>query len=84
MVHLIIATGIQVLDGKVKAVKEFHLPENVKQLRSFLGLTNYYRRFIQGYSTIVAPLTKLTHKNTEFIWSTTCDKSFNELKTEIN
>jgi hypothetical protein len=53
---------------------------NVKDMQSFLGFANFYRCFIRGYSTIVAPLTRLTRKNTTFVWDTACTNSFAALK----
>ena len=53
------------------------------EIRSFLGLAGYYRRFIEGFSTITSPLTKLTHKEVRFVWSEECDASFRELKERL-
>ena len=49
-------------------------------MRSFLGLSNYFCRFIQGYSTLVAPLTHLTRKDVKYIWTKQCQKSFEGVK----
>ena len=72
--------GITADPSKVKSVKEFPIPENVKQLRSFLGLASYYRRFIPGFSKIAAPLFNLTHKDTKFLWDSQCQGTFDHLK----
>jgi len=48
-----------------------------------LGLAGYYRRFIEGFSTIASPLTKLTHKEVRFVWSEECEASFRELKERL-
>ena len=53
------------------------------EVRSFLGLAGYYRRFVEGFSKIAAPLTKLTHKNTKYVWTDECEQSFQELKTHL-
>jgi hypothetical protein len=60
--HVISAEGIFVDPRKVEAVLKWERPTNVTEIRSFLGLAGYYRRFIEGFSTIALPLTKLTRK----------------------
>lgn len=67
---------------KVQSVKEWPTPKNVKQLRGFLGLTGYYRRFIKNYASIASPLTDLLRKEA-FIWSETADSAFTKLKEAI-
>ena len=54
--------------GKIKAVAEFPLPKGVRNIREFLGLTGYYRRFIQDYAKIAKPLHELLNKDKEFNW----------------
>ncbi|MGV7988939.1 ribonuclease H family protein, partial [Mycobacterium kansasii] len=56
---------------------------NASEIRSFLGLAGYYRRFIEGFSRIAAPLTRLTRKGVEFVWSDACEKAFMELKDRL-
>ena len=56
---------------------------NVSEVRSFLGLAGYYRRFVEGFSRIPIPLTQLTHKNAKFVWTEECEKSFQELKQRL-
>lgn len=53
------------------------------EIRSFLGLGGYYRRFVQGFSSIVAPLTKLTRKGVPFVWTDQCETSFRELNKRL-
>ena len=65
---------------KVKAVKEFPRPVILKDLRSFLGLTSYYRRFVKDYAKISHPLYKLLAHNMAFIWDDACQESFDRLK----
>ena len=55
-------------------------PANVTKIRCFLGLVRYYRKFFEGFSKLVAPLTKLTRKEEKSVWSEACQQSFNELK----
>jgi hypothetical protein len=55
----------------------------VTEIRSFLGLAGYYRRFIEGFSTIASPMTRLTRKEVKFEWSKECETSFQELKSRL-
>ena len=68
--------------AKTEAVKSFPLPHTKKQVRAFLGLTGYYRRFIPNYSSVAVPLTDLTKKDapSKVIWSEKCDHAFRQLK----
>lgn len=75
--------GITADPSKVESVKEFPIRGNVKQLRSFLGLASYYRRFIPSFSRIAAPLFNLTHKDTEFMWDSQCQDTFDHLKNSL-
>lgn len=67
--HIVSAEGISVDPRKVKVVQDWPVPTNVEQLHRFLGLANYFRRFIHAYSTIARPLHDLTHKKTEWQWT---------------
>jgi hypothetical protein len=67
----------------VEAVLKWERPTNVTEIQSFLGLVGYYRRFIEGFSTITSPLTKLTRKEVRFLWSEECEASFRELKERL-
>ena len=77
--HVVSAKGVMVDPTKTKVVAAWEPPKNVKEVRSFLGLVGYYRRF-EGFSSIAQPLTNLLHKTTKFEWSTACQRSFDELK----
>ena len=68
--------------AKIEAVKSFPVPRTKKQVRVFLGLTGYYRRFIPNYSSVAVPLSDLTKKNapSQVIWTEKCDLSFKQLK----
>ncbi|RVX07598.1 Retrovirus-related Pol polyprotein from transposon 17.6 [Vitis vinifera] len=70
-------------DSKVKAIQEWDPPTKVPQLRSFLGLVNYYRRFIKGYSGRAAPLTDLLKKNKAWEWDERCQQAFEDLKKAV-
>jgi len=76
-------TGIHMAKDKVKCIEEWKQPTNRTQLQSFLGFTNFYRRFINNYSKIARPLTNLTKKNTPFEWNQEATQAFNVLKTSI-
>lgn len=75
--------GISPDPAKVKAVVEFSHPQIVKDLRSFLGMTNYCSRFIEGYAEICRPLRELTHKDKPWKWTQTCEKAFVTLKDKL-
>ena len=59
------------------------LPKSVFEIRSFLGLVGYYRRFIEDFSRLAAPMTRLTRKEIEFEWNDLCEKAFQELKMRL-
>lgn len=81
--HIISKDGIEVNPEKIAVVKSFPIPKNQKQVRSFLGLCNYYRRFILGYSKITHPLNQLLHKNKPFKWTSECTTAFEKLKNAL-
>ena len=81
--HIVSRDGISVCPDKVTAVKEFPVPISMKELRSFLGLANYYRRFIKDYSKITCVLTRLLQKNVEYKWTAECQSAFDELKERL-
>nr|KYP76432.1 Retrovirus-related Pol polyprotein from transposon 17.6 [Cajanus cajan] len=64
-------------------VKESDIPKTAFRTRSFVGLAGYYRRFIEGFSRIVMPLTQLTRKDQPFVWTDACEQSFQELKRRL-
>ena len=81
--HVVSEDGIQVDPEKVEAVKEMQEPKTVKQVRRFIGMSSYYRRFVPNFSTIAAPLTELTRKNTKFVWTQKHQEAFEKLKTSL-
>ena len=78
--HIISEEGIQVDPKKVEVIIEWKPLRNVIEVRSFLGLTGYYRRFVKGFSMTAAPMTRLLQKNVKFEWSEKCQASFEKLK----
>lgn len=78
--HVISDQGIQTDPKKVEAVAQYPTLRDIKSLRSFMGLTSYYRRFMEGFSRIANLLYALTKKNVEFVWIEECDQAFNRLK----
>ncbi|XP_015970081.1 uncharacterized mitochondrial protein AtMg00860-like [Arachis duranensis] len=81
--HVVSQQGIVVDPAKVKAVMNWERPASVMKIRSFLGLVGYYRRFIKGFSQLALPLTKLTRKDTQFVWTPECEESFQVLKQRL-
>ena len=82
--HKISEGLIKMDENKVRAIREWSEPSKLKELRSFLGLANYYRRFIKGYSKMVAPLTDLLKKDQVWQWNLECQAAFDELKGAIS
>ncbi|KAG8472933.1 hypothetical protein CXB51_035052 [Gossypium anomalum] len=81
--HVVFASGIRVDPSKISAVLNWKPPRSLTEVRSFLGLTGYYRRFVKGFSMIATPITKLLQKDVKFEWSEKCQKSFDQLKTYL-
>jgi hypothetical protein len=81
--HIISNGGISVDPAKVKEIVEWSIPSTVTEIRSFLGLAGYYRRFIKGFSKIAKPITSLLEKEREFKWDGKCQDSFNQLKLRL-
>ena len=78
--HVVSASGVSVDPEKVEAVMSWERPKSVFKIRSFLGLAGYYRRFIEDFSRLVAPMTRLTRKEVKYEWNELCEKAFQELK----
>jgi hypothetical protein len=78
--HVISSEGIAVDPSKVCDVLDWEPPKSVHQVRSFLGLTGYYRRFIPNFSKISKSITELLKKGTKYVWSKECDEAFQTLK----
>ena len=79
--HVISKEGISVNPNKIKDFIDWPVPKDVIDVRSFMGITGYYRKFIEGFSRIASPVTSLQKKGKKFIWDEKCEDSFNKLKT---
>ncbi|CAH9147980.1 unnamed protein product [Cuscuta epithymum] len=81
--HVVSGSGIAVDNKKTEAITEWERPKNVKEIRSFLGLAGYYRKFVEKFFVLASPLTKLTRKGAKFVWDDKCEKGFIELKKRL-
>ena len=81
--HVVSGEGIFVDPRKIKAIIGWEQPKNITEIRSFLGLVGYYRRFVENFSLIAAPLTRLTKKGVKFDWDDKCEQCFQELKNRL-
>lgn len=80
MGHIITPEGVKTDPSNVQAVKNFPAPKNVKGVRSFLGLANYYRKFIPNFAQLARPINNLTKKDKPFVWDVFCDEAFEKIK----
>ena len=81
--HIVSADGVSTDPEKVKAVRDWGIPKDLTDVRSFLGLCSYYRRFIPQFSAIAKPLTRLTEKGQEFRWGPEQEEAWSELKQRL-
>ena len=81
--HVILVEGVSVDPQKIEAIVNWKQPMNVSEVRSFLGLAGYYRKFVKGFSKIETLLTNLLKKDQKFEWSDTCQHSFEELRQRL-
>jgi hypothetical protein len=81
--HIVSMGGISVYPSKVQDVLSWNAPTSVGDIRNFLGLVGYYRRFIEGFSKISKPMTELLEKDKKFKWTPACEASFQELKKQL-
>ncbi|KAJ4974023.1 hypothetical protein NE237_007197 [Protea cynaroides] len=81
--HVVSEDSIKVDPSKIAAIVGWEAPKSVAEIRSFLGLAGYYRRFVEDYSRIAVPLTRLNKKGEKFIWIDECEKCFQTLKSRL-
>ena len=84
MGHKISKNGLSIDEEKVKAIREYPVPQNVSDLRSFLGLINFVSKFVPNCVEILHPLNNLLKKNVPFIWSEAQKNAFDKIKTKIS
>ena len=81
--HIVSAAGVKVAVDKVDGVVSWPTPTCVLEVQGFLGLANFYRRFVKGFAAITKPLTNLTKKAIEFKWEATEEAAFEALKKAL-
>ena len=81
--HLVSGEGIEPLAEKLESMKDMPSPTNPREVKQFLGLVGYYRKFIARFADIARPLTSLTRKDVEFVWTTQCQEAFQWLKEAL-
>ena len=81
--HLISPEGISPLPNKLDSIRHMPVPNSAKEIKQFLGLTGYYRKFVPRFADISRPLTTLTKKDAKFMWTSACQKSFELLKEAL-
>ena len=74
--HMVSASGVSVEPRKVEAMMSWERPKSIFEIHSVLGLTRYYRRFIEDFSQLAAPMTRLTRKEVKFVWDDSCERAF--------
>jgi hypothetical protein len=79
--HIISKEGIVVNPTKIKSIEEWPTPINVIEVRSFMGIEGYYKRFIKGFSHIMHPITSMQKKGARFEWTLDCARCFQHLKS---
>ena len=83
LVHVMSTSRVSVHPKKVEKVMRWEKPKSVFKTRNFLGLAGYYRRFIEDFSRLAAPMIRLTRKEVKFEWNHLCEKVFQELKRRL-
>ena len=83
MAHVVSTSGVLVDSKKVEAVMSSERSKSIFEICSFLGLTGYYKRFIEDFSQLAVPMTKLTQKEVKFEWNDLCERAFQGLKRRL-
>ena len=81
--HLVSADGVNPIPDKIQALKDWPTPYCIRDVRAFFGLASYYRRFVKGFATIAEHLTRLTRKQTRFVWTSEAQEAFDKLKQAL-
>ncbi|MHB1799638.1 MAG: reverse transcriptase family protein [Vulcanimicrobiaceae bacterium] len=81
--YVVSRDGVEPDDQKIVAIKNYPIPKKCKDVRAFVGLCNYYRRFVKNFALIATPLYELTPKNANFKWTESCQQAFEELKQRL-
>ena len=81
--HVVSTSGVSVDPGKVEVVMSWERPKSIFEIRSFLGLAGYYRRFMEDFSQLAAPMMRLTRKEVKFVWDDSCERALQELKRRL-
>ncbi|GJZ82016.1 putative reverse transcriptase domain-containing protein [Tanacetum coccineum] len=81
--HMIDSQGFHVDPAKIKSIKDWASPKTPTEIHQFLGLAGYYRRFIEGFSKIAKPMTKITQKKVKFVWGDKQEAAFQLLKQKL-
>lgn len=81
--HIISTRGVEADPAKVEAVRQWPAPKSQTEVKSFVGLASYYRRFVKGFAEIARPLHQLTEKGRRFKWTEECQSAFEQLKLSL-
>ena len=81
--HVVSASSMSVDPEKVEVMMSWERPKSVFKIHSFLGLAGYYKRFIEDFSRLAAPMTRLTRKEVKFDWDDRCEEAFHDLKRRL-
>lgn len=81
--HIVSADGVQTDPSKTEKVAQWPIPKTRKEVQQFLGLANYYRRFVKDFATIAKPLHRLTEKTAKFEWTSECQTAFEEIRQRL-
>ena len=81
--HIIDSKGLHSSNRKLEAILKAHIPRNVQQLRSLLGLVNYYRKFVSNLASVLHPLNQLLRQDVRWNWTPACNKSLSIVKKKL-
>jgi len=82
--HVISANGVATDPQKVQPIQDWHIPTTIKEVRGFLGLAGYYRKYVKGFGVMAKPLTQLLCKDTPFVWTAVHTSAFQQLKHALS